>query len=131
MIRLPPRSTRTDTLFPYTTLFLSPKADLVLCPSVAIQRELCERYGVPTERLAVLENPVDVAGVRQAATKVRRHPGAGPRFVAAGRLTVQKAFDRLLGMMAKLPADNHLTILGDGPEINALLRRLAEQTGSA
>src|SRR3546814_13675853 len=29
MIRRPPRSTRTDTLFPYTTLFRSP--DLVLC----------------------------------------------------------------------------------------------------
>src|SRR3546814_16492783 len=27
MIRLPPRSTRTDTLFPYTTLFRSPGAD--------------------------------------------------------------------------------------------------------
>src|SRR3546814_18422313 len=26
MIRRPPRSTRTDTLFPYTTLFRSPKA---------------------------------------------------------------------------------------------------------
>src|SRR3546814_15214324 len=26
MIRLPPRSTRTDTLFPYTTLFRSPHA---------------------------------------------------------------------------------------------------------
>src|SRR3546814_6606180 len=26
MIRLPPRSTRTDTLFPYTTLFRSPCA---------------------------------------------------------------------------------------------------------
>src|SRR3546814_6455460 len=26
MIRLPPRSTRTDTLFPYTTLFRSPSA---------------------------------------------------------------------------------------------------------
>src|SRR3546814_16498162 len=25
MIRLPPRSTRTDTLFPYTTLFRSPE----------------------------------------------------------------------------------------------------------
>src|SRR3546814_4516375 len=25
MIRRPPRSTRTDTLFPYTTLFLSPR----------------------------------------------------------------------------------------------------------
>src|SRR3546814_8069469 len=28
MIRRPPRSTRTDTLFPYTTLFRSPKAAL-------------------------------------------------------------------------------------------------------
>src|SRR3546814_956775 len=28
MIRRPPRSTRTDTLFPYTTLFRSPSADL-------------------------------------------------------------------------------------------------------
>src|SRR3546814_21159891 len=27
MIRLPPRSTRTDTLFPYTTLFRSSAAD--------------------------------------------------------------------------------------------------------
>src|SRR3546814_15669025 len=29
MIRLPPRSTRTDTLFPYTTLFRSGLADVV------------------------------------------------------------------------------------------------------
>src|SRR3546814_4061522 len=28
MIRRPPRSTRTDTLFPYTTLFRSPAGDL-------------------------------------------------------------------------------------------------------
>src|SRR3546814_5769519 len=30
MIRRPPRSTRTDTLFPYTTLFRSPAADLAM-----------------------------------------------------------------------------------------------------
>src|SRR3546814_20022508 len=30
MIRRPPRSTRTDTLFPYTTLFRSPAAGLGL-----------------------------------------------------------------------------------------------------
>src|SRR3546814_14621690 len=29
MIRLPPRTTRTDTLFPYTTLFRSKKVPLV------------------------------------------------------------------------------------------------------
>src|SRR3546814_7301125 len=30
MIRRPPRSTRTDTLFPYTTLFRSPVASAVM-----------------------------------------------------------------------------------------------------
>src|SRR3546814_18461832 len=35
MIRRPPRSTRTDTLFPYTTLFRSRhRADLMLSPLV-------------------------------------------------------------------------------------------------
>src|SRR3546814_12865880 len=31
----PPRSTRTDTLFPYTTLFRSPKLRMASAPSVA------------------------------------------------------------------------------------------------
>src|SRR3546814_20971722 len=35
MIRRPPRSTRTDTLFPYTTLFRSPRR-LVVCWRVAM-----------------------------------------------------------------------------------------------
>src|SRR3546814_2767240 len=38
MIRLPPRSTRTDTLFPYTTLFRSPalrRLSVVFLPSAA------------------------------------------------------------------------------------------------
>src|SRR3546814_5305295 len=32
MIRRPPRSTRTDTLFPYTTLFRSPRQQAILEP---------------------------------------------------------------------------------------------------
>src|SRR3546814_11635424 len=32
MIRLPPRSTRTDTLFPYTTLFRSPVTSALFDP---------------------------------------------------------------------------------------------------
>src|SRR3546814_8696030 len=33
MIRRPPRSTRTDTLFPYTTLFRSVRASVSMLPS--------------------------------------------------------------------------------------------------
>src|SRR3546814_19656344 len=40
MIRRPPRSTRTDTLFPYTTLFRSPSSAQVRPGAVRIQRRL-------------------------------------------------------------------------------------------
>src|SRR3546814_7382763 len=33
MIRRPPRSTRTDTLFPYTTLFRSSRGAIGTCPA--------------------------------------------------------------------------------------------------
>src|SRR3546814_14200674 len=51
MIRRPPRSTRTDTLFPYTTLFRS-GAGLILPDAVVIPIEidLFERYGIPANR---------------------------------------------------------------------------------
>src|SRR3546814_20843498 len=53
MIRRPPRSTRTDTLFPYTTLFRSPLCGFVaLCetknPTVDFfeRNSLCESVGL-------------------------------------------------------------------------------------
>src|SRR3546814_10519896 len=36
MIRLPPRSTRTDTLVPYTTLFRSGESRRLACPAPAL-----------------------------------------------------------------------------------------------
>src|SRR3546814_13127169 len=43
MIRRPPRSTRTDTLFPYTTLFRSGTAhDRVRQPQIVVPRKLAE-----------------------------------------------------------------------------------------
>src|SRR3546814_4957286 len=41
MIRLPPRSTRTDTLFPYTTLFRSVGIDDLL-DAILVQAEILE-----------------------------------------------------------------------------------------
>src|SRR3546814_887373 len=47
MTRQPPRSTRTDTLFPSTTLFLSPAASLIVMkcqvplPEAAAHRQSC------------------------------------------------------------------------------------------
>src|SRR3546814_12075985 len=39
MIRRPPRSTRTDTLFPYTTLFRSQAGDRCACPTGSLNAQ--------------------------------------------------------------------------------------------
>src|SRR3546814_17467420 len=65
MIRRPPRSTRTDTLFPYTTLFRSGSAPGMKsvrvrpsCPAIALLRAYlvlafqCRAQGVPGQRRA-------------------------------------------------------------------------------
>src|SRR3546814_13650814 len=56
MIRRPPRSTRTDTLFPYPTLFRS--AAVALVPALAARRE--------------------TAGVRRAGRRAWRRPVRPP-----------------------------------------------------
>lgn len=106
------------------------RADTVICSSEAMRAELARDFGVPEARLAVLANPVDREALRAAATPPRRAPGPGVRFVAAGRLHRQKGFDRLIAMMAEMPADAHLTIFGAGPE-DAALTRQAESLGLA
>src|SRR3546814_4482373 len=51
MIRRPPRSTRTDTLFPYTTLFRSVAAEQ---PAVRQQRRRADRAVVVGRRVPVV-----------------------------------------------------------------------------
>src|SRR3546814_18061408 len=70
MIRRPPRSTRTDTLFPYTTLFRSAHAPALRPPG----------RPVPADRLRLAPGPHDAAADLRAA----RHPRLRRR--AAGTL---------------------------------------------
>src|SRR3546814_8376203 len=63
MLRRPPRSTRTDTLFPYTTLFRS-GADLELLRPRPRALALAERFFVRSETGALLALPAEA---REAA----------------------------------------------------------------
>src|SRR3546814_7396107 len=55
MIRRPPRATRTDTLFPYTTLFLSKSAPRAWAD--AITTGLCTAHWPPPEGTKILTRP--------------------------------------------------------------------------
>src|SRR3546814_6851912 len=67
MIRRPPRSTRTDTLFPYTTLFRSAELEERLAATAA---EIETLAGIPValaEKRAALSELIDAAEARRRA----------------------------------------------------------------
>src|SRR3546814_10287180 len=75
MIRRPPRSTRTDTLFPYTTLFRSPEADrsAVLAVKAVVDRIRAEARAAG----------FDVVGIAPAVVGTRERARIDA-FVAGG-----------------------------------------------
>ena len=109
---------------------LYPRADAVICTSTQMAQEMSRDFGVARERLFQLANPVDEAALCKAASPAKRTAGEGLRLIAAGRLTHQKGFDRLIDMMADLPSSTQVTILGDGP-LREVLERHAQEKGVA
>src|SRR3546814_12174980 len=90
MIRPPPRSTRTDTLFPYTTLFRSGRAHCCIrCRKVARVRLLPSRQpiaqaGEPVEPRAGLGD----LGVEPGAEMARLLAVVGAQVDEAGELAL-------------------------------------------
>src|SRR3546814_2978040 len=84
MIRRPPRSTRTDTLFPYTTLFRSaalfgvdtPPAELSGSDLLAPPRNV-DAMATLDVRLAEAERVIADAQLRQARAEGRLDPSIG------------------------------------------------------
>src|SRR3546814_15411710 len=61
MIRRPPRSTRTDTLFPYTTLFRSPRFGSKALEPVdrpTLERGNARQRGLPSLNAAITNLPM-------------------------------------------------------------------------
>ena len=103
-------------------------ADRIISPSKRIEHDLCDRWGIPANKVCTLPNPLDVDRLRRLSQIVERKPGKGKRFVAAGRLVDQKGFDRLIKWLSEISTDFHLKIFGEGP-MSCILREIAEKHG--
>lgn len=125
---MPSRSlaqTGVEFLYRQAYRYLYRRADGVIATSMRMAAEFRELCALRPEQLHVLPNPVDLHRLRHAATPPQRIEGDGARFVAAGRLTRQKGFDRLLEWFALLPSDSHLTVLGTGNDRDSLQAQAA------
>src|SRR3546814_1144179 len=114
MIRRPPRSTRTDTLLPYTTLFRS---------GFGIDGDIDEEAGLLAARLAFLHQFDDAA--RRGAPRL---PGTAHRG-AADRLAVHIVAERdVVERIVGLDQDDRKAerLIGSGPDPDGLPVILAQ-----
>jgi len=96
------------------------RADCVISPNEPIAEELAHEYRVPASRIRIVHNPVDEQALRVAGAPPRRRPGQGGRFVAVGRLSRQKGYDRLIELLASGAGDFHVAVFGEGEDLAAL-----------
>src|SRR3546814_2801939 len=119
MKRPPPRSTRTDTLFPYTTLFRSP-------PDLLVDHPAADQTGA--HHVRDLRLHLDVERLPRAAAvhhEPRKLPAAG-RVEALQRSDLHERLRRdRRGVDARAPADPAVL-----PRLPALPRRLRGHAGA-
>src|SRR3546814_12991493 len=84
MIRRPPRSTRTDTLFPYTTLFRSERTEGGegggdgRLPAFAVRNVEPDEFrlaAIGLDRCGIIGAPVRNVGEHHFCAFARKHPG--------------------------------------------------------
>ncbi len=107
-------------------------ADMVICQSRLMMRQMETDFQLPRSRLTYIYNPVDIATIRRnAEASSNPYTGRKPHLVAVGRLAFPKGFDLLLAAMPliqrQIPGAD-LTIVGDGPQ-GPELRALQSQLG--
>ncbi|CAA9488818.1 MAG: hypothetical protein AVDCRST_MAG30-1215 [uncultured Solirubrobacteraceae bacterium] len=113
---------RTRAKYRYFTPRAARSAERVICDSAFTRDDLCERYGVGPERVAVI--PLAPALARGEAP-----PPAGPYLLGVGDLRAKKNWGRLVLAWRALRADglpHRLVIAGADAGEGASLRALAE-----
>lgn len=92
----------------------------VVCVSEAARESIISYVGLPSEKVVVIHNSIDVQFVISESTKASMqlpYPSDRINLVTVGRLMPQKGYDRLLRIVNRLKNDDikfHLYVLGDG-----------------
>ena len=107
------------------------RPDHIVAVSEGLRRRLTEDLGVPSSRVSVIPNPVDLVRIQEEARRSAPDYATGDFVLGVGRLTSNKGFDLLIRAAARLFEEGcplRLVIVGDGEERKPL-RELARQLG--
>jgi glycosyltransferase involved in cell wall biosynthesis len=116
-------SAASSSLYLWLDRLMQPLTSLVVCVSESERSIGLAARTCKAERTVVIHNAVDVDGVPVAS------PDGGPpmRIVSVGRIATPKDFRTLVQAVGRLDGGvAELTLLGDGPDRNALEAEIAE-----
>lgn len=98
------------------------RADLIVAVTEQLKLAIHDIYGIPLDRIVVVENGVDTA--RHDDASVERQ--AVPTIGFLGTLYPWQRVDRLLRAVSRSETDWNVRIAGEGPDFDAL-RRLSDE----
>ncbi len=93
--------------------------NIAVCQSVEIKHSLASHYHITKSKLVVIPNPVLPANIGKNKILIE-----GNKLIIVARLAVEKGILRFLKIMQKLPSDYTLTIAGEGPLKNKILKEI-------
>lgn len=109
---------------------LYPRAARVIAVSAGVASKLSRKFGVRSDRIEVIPNPVDIRAIEAAARKENDFTLDGPYVMALGRLVSVKNYALLIEAFAMSGLPCRLVIAGGGPERESL-KKLAASLGLA
>ncbi len=124
---LPLESTRNNPYqkiirFAYRRLYR--KLDLLICSSEKMRNEFVLNFLIDKSITRILPNPVNESFIHSQILPIQPRKDNNILFIASGRLTYQKGFDRLIEWFSCLNNKFSLVILGDGPLKDDLLQQV-------
>jgi glycosyltransferase involved in cell wall biosynthesis len=102
------------------------RAQIVVATSAYSAARIVEDYGVPSARVRVVPEPIELARWRQLLDTADALPRDRPSILCVAHLYPRKDVATLLAAMSRLGAPATLRVAGGGPEL-ARLQKLARQ----
>ncbi len=101
-------------------------ATRVIAVSQGVADDLSHNFAVPTNKISVIANPVDITRISRLA--LEKHPvhTQEPYIVAIGRLVENKNFRLLIDAFSAASVPEKLIIIGDGPLRSVLEKQIAD-----
>jgi glycosyltransferase involved in cell wall biosynthesis len=113
--------------------YLFPQADRIIVPSYAVKEDLIKYFGIRTEKIIVIPNPVEIEEIQLKSSEPPMHHSHLLAdelvFVTVSRLSKRKGVRYLIEAFAVFSKQTkgYLLIIGDGPrrkELEELVTRL-------